>query len=41
MFIAWQGDLAPHFAYGHETKQQYYTAHYLHIQDHLTEISLS
>jgi hypothetical protein len=41
LFIAWQGDLAPHFAYGHLTKQQYYTAHYLHIQNHLTEISLS
>ncbi|MBZ9610041.1 DUF1569 domain-containing protein [Rheinheimera maricola] len=41
LFIAWQGDLAPHFAYGTLTKQQYYTAHYLHIQEHLTEISLS
>ena len=41
LFIAWQGDLAPHFAYGPLSKQQYYSAHYLHIQDHLTEISLS
>ncbi|MGI5308087.1 DUF1569 domain-containing protein [Rheinheimera sp. WS51] len=41
IFIAWQGDLAAHFAYGHLTKQQYYTAHYLHIQDHLKQISLS
>lgn len=41
IFIDWQGELAPHFAYGNLTKQQYYTAHYLHIQNHLTEISLS
>uniref|UniRef100_A0A486XIB6 Twin-arginine translocation pathway signal n=1 Tax=Rheinheimera sp. BAL341 TaxID=1708203 RepID=A0A486XIB6_9GAMM len=41
MFIAWQGELAPHFAYGRLSKQQYYSAHYLHIQDHLSELSLS
>jgi hypothetical protein len=41
LFIAWQGDLAPHFAYGSLSKAQYYSAHYLHIQNHLTEISLS
>lgn len=41
LFIAWQGELAPHFAYGPLSKQQYYSAHYLHIQQHLTEISLS
>lgn len=40
-FIDWQGELAPHFAYGSLTKQQYYGAHYLHIQDHLQQISLS
>ena len=39
-FIAWQGELAPHFAYGNLTKAQYYNAHYLHIQNHLSEISL-
>ncbi|WP_027670478.1 DUF1569 domain-containing protein [Rheinheimera baltica] len=39
-FIAWQGDLAPHFAYGNLTKAQYYSAHYLHIQNHLTDIKL-
>ena len=41
LFINWQGDLAPHFAYGKLSKQQYYSAHYLHIQDHLQQISLS
>lgn len=41
LFIAWQGELAPHFAYGNLTKAQYYNAHYLHIQNHLSEISLS
>lgn len=40
-FIAWQGDLAPHFAYGNLSKAQYYKAHYLHIHNHLTEIRLS
>jgi hypothetical protein len=41
LFIAWQGDLAPHFAYGKLTKAQYYSAHYLHVQNHLQEITLS
>jgi hypothetical protein len=41
LFISWQGDLAPHFAYGRLSKQQYYSAHYLHIQNHLEQISLS
>ena len=41
LFISWQGDLAPHFAYGKLSKQQYYSAHYLHIRDHLQQISLS
>ena len=40
-FIAWQGQLAPHFAYGNLDKAQYYSAHYLHLQDHLSEIQLS
>jgi len=40
LFINWQGDLAPHFAYGSLTKAQYYSAHYLHVKNHLTEISL-
>ena len=39
-FIAWQGQLAPHFAYGSLDKAQYYNAHYLHLQDHLSEIQL-
>lgn len=37
-FINWQGELAPHFAYGSLTKAQYYSAHYLHVQNHLQEI---
>lgn len=41
LFVAWQGALAPHFAYGELTKQQYDCAHYLHIQNHLQQISLS
>ncbi len=41
LFISWQGELAPHFAYGRLTKAQYYSAHYLHIQNHLSQISLS
>lgn len=41
LFIAWQGNLAPHFAYGNLSKTQYYSAHYLHIQNHLQEITLS
>lgn len=40
-FIAWQGSLAPHFAYGNLSKAQYYSAHYLHLQNHLQQISLS
>lgn len=40
LFIAWQGDLAPHFAYGSMSKAQYYSAHYLHIQNHLTELNM-
>ena len=41
LFIDWQGELAPHFAYGKLTKQQYYSAHFLHIQNHLQQISLA
>ncbi|MBU1309577.1 MAG: DUF1569 domain-containing protein [Gammaproteobacteria bacterium] len=40
-FIAWHGELAPHFAYGQLNKEQYSSAHYLHIQNHLQQISLS
>ncbi|MEE2025958.1 MULTISPECIES: DUF1569 domain-containing protein [Alkalimonas] len=39
-FIHWQGALAPHFAYGRLSKAQYYNAHWLHLQDHLSEIVL-
>ncbi|WP_423185639.1 DUF1569 domain-containing protein [Alishewanella sp. d11] len=37
-FLHWQGELAPHFAYGSLTKAQYYAAHYLHLENHLLEI---
>jgi len=40
-FINWQGELAPHFAYGSLTKAQYYSVHYLHLENHLTEIQQS
>lgn len=39
-FMRWQGPLAPHFAYGRLSKAQYYNAHWLHLQDHLQEITL-
>lgn len=38
-FIHWQGEQAPHFAYGRLSKAQYYSAHYLHLQSHLHEIT--
>lgn len=38
-FIAWQGKMAPHFAYGNLSKAQYYGAHYLHLKSHLAEIA--
>lgn len=38
-FLSWQGQLAPHFAYGKLSKAQYYSVHYLHLQSHLAEIS--
>ena len=40
-FIDWRGQLQPHFAYGSLTKAQYYSAHYLHLQSHLEQISIS
>ncbi|MDP4537028.1 DUF1569 domain-containing protein [Alkalimonas collagenimarina] len=40
LFIAWQGELAPHFAYGRLSKAQYYNAHWLHLQNHLQEVVL-
>ncbi|MGP9800323.1 DUF1569 domain-containing protein [Rheinheimera sp. NSM] len=40
-FIAWQGRLEPHFAFGELNKIDYFKAHYLHLQNHLSQISLS
>ncbi|MDX1676452.1 DUF1569 domain-containing protein [Arsukibacterium sp.] len=40
-FMDWQGPMQPHFAFGSLTKAQYYSVHYLHLQSHLAEISLS
>lgn len=37
-FMQYEGDLAPHFAYGQLDKTTYSAAHYLHIQNHLREI---
>lgn len=34
-FIAFEGALAPHFAYGALDKQEYALAHALHVRDHL------
>ena len=33
-----KGRLAPHFAYGELTKEQYRVAHILHVYNHLEEI---
>ncbi len=40
-FMDWQGEMQPHFAFGSLTKAQYYSVHYLHLQSHLDEISIS
>lgn len=37
-FMHFEGELAPHFAYGALDKKTYSAAHYLHIQNHLREI---
>ncbi|MDQ8038281.1 MAG: DUF1569 domain-containing protein [Pedobacter sp.] len=34
-FSAYQGKLAPHFAYGELSKAEYAQAHVMHVQDHL------
>lgn len=34
-FSAYQGQLAPHFAYGELDKSEYAKAHVMHVQDHL------
>ncbi|KKO48665.1 twin-arginine translocation pathway signal [Arsukibacterium sp. MJ3] len=40
-FMDWQGELQPHFTYGSLSKAQYYSVHYLHLQSHLDQISVS
>lgn len=37
-FSAYQGPLAPHFAYGELDKPAYTAAHWLHIRNHLQQI---
>ena len=37
-FLAYKGELAPHFAYGDLTHQQYENAHWLHIRNHLAAL---
>jgi hypothetical protein len=37
-FDKYQGDLAPHFAYGELTKDEYEKAHMMHLYNHLLEI---
>lgn len=39
-FIAWSGELAPHFAYGRLSKAQYAAAHYLHVRNHWGELGV-
>jgi hypothetical protein len=38
-FLAYKGELAPHFAYGTLSHRQYENAHWLHIKNHLQIIS--
>ena len=40
-FIAHQGALHPHFAYGALSKAEFAHAHVLHVRDHLGEIALA
>ena len=40
-FQQYQGDLAPHFAYGPLSKPEYEAAHVMHFNNHLQEIQLS
>lgn len=37
-FKHYKGELAPHFAYGQLTKQEYALAHVMHLNNHLKEI---
>lgn len=38
-FDAYQGVIAPHFAYGELTKKEYELAHLMHLYNHLQEIT--
>jgi hypothetical protein len=38
-FERYQGELAPHFAYGELSKKQYEKAHVMHFYNHLKELS--
>jgi hypothetical protein len=40
-FKEYEGALAPHFAYGALTKQQYEMAHVMHFNNHLQEVELT
>ncbi len=40
-FQMYQGQLAPHFAYGELSKADYVKAHVMHLNQHLSQISLS
>lgn len=40
-FDHYNGELAPHFAYGELTKAQYEMAHVMHLNDHLAEVITS
>ncbi|MEW6998066.1 DUF1569 domain-containing protein [Colwelliaceae bacterium BS250] len=40
-FDSYQGTLAPHFAYGELTKDEYEIAHVMHLYNHLEEIKIS
>lgn len=37
-FGQWQGPLQPHFAYGALSREEYTTAHLMHIRNHLQEL---
>ena len=37
-FVAFEGELAPHFAYGKVTKPEYEALHAMHLADHLCRL---
>lgn len=39
-FVMYEGEFAPHFAYGHLTKRQYAAAHIMHIQNHFEQLTI-